>query len=163
MASPIVSLSCALGALFAVALSAAAQESPGPRLTAEEVAARRERAGNDPVALLELVALVGETEARGLRQQLKTLLADRKQIAGPEEQERLLRGVARVLPAAARTPAALRELLGPPRQVLRQVLYRRYREQWHYDTPLSVCVVLEGARGQEARVRTVLVPGGAKP
>jgi hypothetical protein len=151
---------CALTALLTVALSAAAQESPGPRLTAEEVTARRARAGNDPVALLGLVPLVSDQEARGIRQQVKALLAERKQIAGPEEQDRLLRDLARVLPAAARTPAALRELLGPPQKVLRQVLYRRYREQWHYDTPLSVCVVLDGARGQEARVQTVLVPDG---
>ena len=95
--------------------------------------------------------------------EVKALLQERKPIAGPEELDLLTRGVARALPAAARSPEELRELLGPPREVLRQVLYRRAVEQWHYDSPLSLCVVLTARKGQPARVQTVQVPGAAKP
>ena len=153
----------ALAAALSGACAQPVAAQSGPRLTAPELAARLEKAGKDPVALLELVPLVAGKEGRGLRRQAKALLADRQVTSSPQERERLLRGLARVLPAAARTPAELRELLGPPRQVLRQVLYRRYREQWHYDTPLSYGVVIEGAKGQEARVHGVLVPVTARP
>jgi hypothetical protein len=134
-----------------------------PGLTAEEVAARVEKAGKDPAALLELVPLVGSRQAARVREQVKALLADRKRIASPEELDLLTRQVARALPGAARSPAEVRELLGPPQQILRQVLYRRYVEQWHYDTPLTLCVVLHALKGQEPRVQTVLLPGAAKP
>jgi hypothetical protein len=135
----------------------------GPKLTAEETAARLEKAGSDPVALLELVPLLGEKEAVRIRQRIHALLLEQKPLAGPEEVDELRRRLARGLPVAARTPVAVRELLGPPRLVLRQVLYRRYVEQWHYDTPLTLCVVLEGVKGQGPQVQNVLVPGAGKP
>jgi hypothetical protein len=135
----------------------------GAKLTPAEASVRLEKAGEDPVLLLELVPLLAEKEASGVRQQVKGLLLKRKQIAGPEELEKLAEGVARALPAAARSPAEVRQVLGTPREVLRQVLYRRALEQWHYDTPLSLCVMFAAARGQPARVQTVQVPGGAKP
>jgi len=109
------------------------------------------------------VPLLEGKEAARVRQEVKALLQERKSIAGPEELERLTRGVARTLPAAARSPAEAREVLGPPREVLRQVLYRRSVEQWHYDSPLSLCVVLITPKGQPPRVQTVLVPGAGKP
>jgi hypothetical protein len=152
-------------ALFGcLACTLPAQPPAGPKLTWDEVTVRLEKAGNDPVALLELVPLVREKDAARMRQRINALLRERKQIAGPEEAGGLMRRFAHRLPAAARTPAEVRELLGSPRQVLRQVLYRRSIEQWHYDTtPLPLCVVLEGVKGQIPRVQTVLVPGVSKP
>jgi hypothetical protein len=132
-------------------------------LTAEEVAARRQKAGKDPAALLELVPLLDARQAARVREQVRALLMDRQLIAGPEELELLTRRIAHALPGAARSPAEVRELLGAPKQILRQVLYRRYVEQWIYDTPLTLCVVLHALKGQEARVQTVLRPGAAKP
>jgi hypothetical protein len=153
-----------LAALLSCALACGVPaQAPAPGLTAEEVAARLEKAGKDPVALLELVPLVDARQAGRVRELVKALLADRKQIAAPGEPDLLTRRFARALPGAARSPAEVRELLGPPRQVLRQVLYRRYVEQWHYDTPLTLCVVLQAVKGQEARVQSVLLPGDAKP
>ena len=64
---------------------------------------------------------------------------------------------------AARTQAEVTEVLGERKRISRQVLYRRSIEQWHYDTPLSLCVVLEAAKGQIPRVQNVLVPGVTKP
>ena len=137
--------------------------SERPKLTAPELGARLEKAGRDPVALLKLLPLVEVREAARLRQTVNGLLAERKQIASREEREVLGRAVARLLPTAARFPAEVRELLGTPQQVLRQVLYRRYVEQWHYDTPLALCVVLQGIKGQVPRVQTVLVAGTGNP
>jgi hypothetical protein len=145
--------------------SLAAQPAPraGPTLTPAEAAARLEKAGEDPLRLLELVPLLGDKEAARARQEVKALLLKRKPIADPEELDKLARDVARALPAAARSPAEVRELLGPPREVLRQVLYRRSVEQWHYDTPLTLCVVLTASKGQAPRVQTVRLPRAAKP
>ncbi len=156
---PALILSCVL------VLGLRAQEAaPAPAgLTAEEVAARLEKAGKDAAAVVELIPLVDARQAARLRELVRTLLAERKQIAGPGEPDLLTRRLARALPGAARTPAEVRELLGPPKQILRQVLYRRYVEQWHYDTPLTLCVVLHAQKGQEARVQTVLLPGASKP
>ena len=144
-------------------LSAQPTMPAGSKLTAEEAAARLEKAGSDPVALLEQVPVLGEKEAVRIRQRINALLLERKPFAEPEEADELRRRLARSLPAAARTPAAVRELLGPPRLVLRQVLYRRYVEQWHYDTPLNLCVVLEGVKGQGPRVKNVLVTDAGNP
>ena len=153
----------ALCGWLACALPAQPPVPAGPKLTAEEAAARLEKAGNDPVALVELVPLLGEKEAARIRRRVKVLLLERKQLAGPEEPSGLMRRLAHSLPAAARAPEEVRELLGSPRLVLRQVLYRRSIEQWHYDTPLPLCVVLEGVKGQIPRVQNVLVPGVTKP
>src|SRR5262245_10251994 len=75
----------------------------GPNLTPAEAAARLELAGRDPLLLLEVVPLLGDKEAARVRQEVKALLLERKPIAGPEELDRLTRGVARALPAAARS------------------------------------------------------------
>ena len=146
-----------------LACALAAQPPPGPKLTADEVAVRVEKAGNDPLALLELVPLVKEKDAARIRQRINALLLERKRFAGPEEANDLMRRLVRRLPAAAQTPTEVRELLGAPRLVLRQVLYRRVIEQWHYDTPLSLCVVLEAIKGQMPRVQAVLAPSANKP
>jgi hypothetical protein len=125
--------------------------------------ARMDRVGRDPAAVLELIPLVEPKHAARLREQVKALLADRKQIAGPDEPDLLTRRVARALVAAARSPTEVSAVLGPPKQVLRQVLYRRCMEQWHYETPLTLCVVFVAIKGQEPRVQGVLLSGRAKP
>ena len=48
-------------------------------------------------------------------------------------------------------PAEVKRALGEPARVSRQVLYRRYLEQWGYDAPLPVRVEWEFAHGQEPR------------
>jgi hypothetical protein len=52
-------------------------------------------------------------------------------------------------------PARVRNLLGPPKGIGRQILYRRYLEQWTYDRPVAFGVVFEGLKGQEPRLRAV--------
>jgi hypothetical protein len=53
------------------------------------------------------------------------------------------------------TARELRQLLGPPSRIARQILYRRYREQWVYHEPLSLRVELDCIRGQEPQIQTV--------
>lgn len=49
----------------------------------------------------------------------------------------------------------VRRRLGPPRRVARQVLYRRYLEQWVYDGPEAVRIEFDCPRGQRPQVLTV--------
>jgi hypothetical protein len=46
-------------------------------------------------------------------------------------------------------------LRGQPQHKARQILYRRYREQWVYDEPNAVRIEFDCVRGQEPRILTV--------
>jgi hypothetical protein len=50
------------------------------------------------------------------------------------------------------TADQVRQLLGPPRRVARQILYRRYLEQWSYDAPAPRTIIFEYVVGQEPKV-----------
>jgi hypothetical protein len=133
-----------------------------PKLTPQEAAARIEQAGKDPSLLLEVAALADDKEAKTIRQQVKGLLRERKR-AAPEDLDKLARRLTSVLPLAARTPKEIEEVLGPPAQTARQILYRRYLEQWHYEEPLPLCVVFDCLKGQEPRLLNVLLVPAGKP
>jgi hypothetical protein len=51
--------------------------------------------------------------------------------------------------------ATVRKLLGPPKRTARQILYRRYLEQWVYDAPNAVRIEFDCVRGQEPQILTV--------
>lgn len=58
------------------------------------------------------------------------------------------------------TPAEVRQHLGPPVRVSRQILLRRHLEQWAYDTP-PLRVELNALPGEEPSVCAVLqLPAG---
>jgi hypothetical protein len=61
------------------------------------------------------------------------------------------------------TPAEVRRLLGPPDRIARQILYRRYLEQWIYDDPPALRIVFDCLKGQEPHVQTVHAPTDSKP
>ncbi|HYT95468.1 MAG TPA: hypothetical protein VEL76_42510 [Gemmataceae bacterium] len=138
-------------------------DEKAPKLTAQEVMVRLERAGKDPSLLLEIAALAEDKEARHIRQQVKELLRMRKRLATPEELDQLARRLTSILPRAARTPEEVKEVLGPPQQTARQILYRRYLEQMLYDDPLPLCVVFDCVQGQDPRLLNVLVAPTGKP
>jgi len=50
----------------------------------------------------------------------------------------------------------VRRLLGPPKRIGRQILYRRYLEQWVYDGPKPVRIEFQCVRGEEPKILTVL-------
>lgn len=61
------------------------------------------------------------------------------------------------------TAAEVLKRLGPPKRTARQILYRRFLEQWTYDLPTPVLIELECVKGQSPHVlRTHKLPE-AKP
>jgi hypothetical protein len=48
------------------------------------------------------------------------------------------------------SPADVRQLLGKPPRVARQILYQRHREQWLYSEPEPIRLDFDCPRGQEA-------------
>jgi hypothetical protein len=61
------------------------------------------------------------------------------------------------------TAGEVRPLLGPPKRVARQVLFRRYIEQWTYDRPLALCINFNCIKGQEPHVLSVHELGLPRP
>jgi hypothetical protein len=58
------------------------------------------------------------------------------------------------------TSAAVLKLVGKPARISRQILYRRYREQWFYNDPLGLRIDFDCFKGQDARVIAVREKGG---
>jgi hypothetical protein len=56
------------------------------------------------------------------------------------------RAVERLRPGM--TPEQVREALGTPRRIGRQILYQRYLEQWVYDSPRPLRLEFDCRRGQ---------------
>jgi hypothetical protein len=83
---------------------------------------------------------------------LKALLIQADEARG-EVARRLRADVARRL--LDLPPARLREILGPPAKVARQILYRRYLEQWTYERPVALQLMFQCPRGQEPRLKEV--------
>lgn len=84
------------------------------------------------------------------------MLHESKSIS-PDERDRLASKLARVLKQSVRTPAELRQLMGEKTSwiVGRQIMYRRYREQWLLEGPLRLVAVFEYPQGEEARLLAV--------
>lgn len=82
----------------------------------------------------------------------------------PDERERITSKLARVLQQSVRTPAELKDLMGEKTSwtVGRQIMYRRYREQWLLGAPLRLVAVFEYAQGEEVRLLAVRpLPAGS--
>jgi hypothetical protein len=107
------------------------------------------------VQVLQLVPLAEEQSGKRLRERVNDLLQSRRREAAPAELNALAARMAEVLPSALRSPAEVRETLGPPKHVNRQVLFNRYVEQWVYESPVPVCVVFDCRKGQAPALQTV--------
>jgi hypothetical protein len=64
---------------------------------------------------------------------------------------------------AGMTPAEVRNLMGAPVRTARQILHRRYLEQWSYENPDLVWIEFNCIKGQEPYVLAVHAFGAAKP
>lgn len=53
------------------------------------------------------------------------------------------------------TAAEVQKRLGRPTFTARQILYRRYLEQWSFEAPISLLVEIECIKGQEPRILSV--------
>ncbi len=52
------------------------------------------------------------------------------------------------------TPEQVRQIVGSPKQIARQILYHRYREQWIYDAAGPVRLTFDCPRGQKPQLLT---------
>jgi hypothetical protein len=134
-----------------------AARSAGPKLTPEELAARETSAGEDAVQLLLLSGLAEGPAASRLRQRAGEILSRERKTATAAELAALTDRMATALPKVVHSPAEVKELLGPPAKVARQILFRRYVEQWTYETPLPLLLEFHFRKGQESRLYTVHV------
>jgi hypothetical protein len=125
------------------------------RLTPDELAVRQAKAGKDPIALLRLTPFADKDAARNLRRRVRELLTARTADATPADLQALTARMAAVLPEVIHSPAEAREILGPPHQVSRQVLYRRYLEEWTYERPLPLSLVFSRRTGELPRLQAV--------
>jgi hypothetical protein len=82
-------------------------------------------------------------------------------LAGQDPPDRPEAPVSRLRPGMTQTE--VRRLLGPPPRSARQILYRRYLEQWVYDAPQAVRIEFDCIRGQEPQILTVQPLSPAKP
>jgi hypothetical protein len=56
------------------------------------------------------------------------------------------------------TPEQVRQCVGQPKRIARQILYHHYREQWLYDTPHSTRLTFECQRGQKPELLEIRPP-----
>jgi hypothetical protein len=61
------------------------------------------------------------------------------------------------------SPAEVRDRLGPPIRVSRQILFRHYVEQWVYDVPQPIRVEFHCSRGRDTYVSAVLPTPPLRP
>jgi hypothetical protein len=50
------------------------------------------------------------------------------------------------------THEQVHQLVGSPKHIARQILYHRYREEWVYDTPVTVRLTFDCPRGQKPQL-----------
>ena len=72
--------------------------------------------------------------------------ADPDKAEAPFDQAKLPKGMSQ---------AEVQRLLGPPKRIARQILYRRYLEQWVYEGPNAVRIEFDCMRGKEPQILTV--------
>lgn len=53
------------------------------------------------------------------------------------------------------TAEEVRNLLGPPQRIARQILYRRHLELWIYEMPAPLWIEFNFVKGQDSRVINV--------
>lgn len=139
--------------LFYLSFSISLADPPSPvYLSPAELDRRIKEAGQDPIKLLSLVPLANQEAGQRLRRQAHELLLEQVLNRTGVELQQLSEPLVKILPQVARTPEELEELLGSRKKIGRQIVYRRYLEQWFFDHPLPLCVILSARRGEELRV-----------
>ncbi len=126
-------------------------DTPFVQLTPEEYSRRVREAQGDPTKLLRLCLFVGDGEAKKLRNQVSRKLRESPQNSDVGHR------LAKILPIVARNPQEVTEILGTDKAIHRQLLYRRYIEQWTYRTPLRLILVFECPKGQDPFLRKAWV------
>jgi hypothetical protein len=127
------------------------------QLSPEELQKRIAQAGEDPIALLNLSRFAEPLAAKDLRKNVQNLLKAQSADLPRDGLESLEAKIAQSLPAMLSTPGEVEEVLGSAKQVSRQILYRRYLEQWTYQQPLALVVLFECRQGLQPRLLSVQV------
>jgi hypothetical protein len=122
-----------------------------PPLSEGEIARWAKDAGSDPTKLVASVERVSRKDAR-------RLLSAWIKLEKRGEKNGVGARFAKSLLLAARTPEEVLEVMGAgsPKVVVRQVSYRRYREQWIFEYPMRFCVVFDCVNGADPRVSNAL-------
>lgn len=69
-------------------------------------------------------------------------------------------------PQRGMTPQQVRDRLGSPQRIARQILYHRHREQWIYDRPIAARLLFDCPRGQVPQllwIQELADPAGPRP
>jgi hypothetical protein len=135
---------------------------PRPPLSVPEVEAKAKEAALDPTKLADVVDQVSPKDARLV---LKAALKGQPDEKPGTERQGLVSAIAKALPRVARTPEEILDVLGAdsPKTVVREIFYRRYREQWVFEHPTRLCVVFDCVKGKDSRVLAVLPLPGDTP
>jgi hypothetical protein len=142
--------------LLPVALSCGAASVPAqPELTPEELQARIQKAGDEPLEWLALLPLVGEGKAKEIRPKIHQLMLARVKQLGPDDRLQFAKQIAKLLPSVLHSPTEVIEVLGKNKKVYRQLLYHHWLEQWQFDQPLPLIVTFDHPKGQSARLISI--------
>jgi hypothetical protein len=148
--------------LVAIVPGAPAEFPRGRRatLSQEQGLSEEIKASKDP---LRLVAAAERAErkhaSRLLAQALKLFFEDR----AARDNDRFPRRFAKALRGVAFTQQDVTAVLGAgrPKTIARQIFYRRYREQWLLEAPLSLVIEFDCIKGSDPYVLNVQeIPGG---
>lgn len=140
------------GLIFWLAISPSVlADTPHIQLTKSELDRRIREAKGDPMKLLQLCGVVSPDRAKTLRTQVSRLL---RETVPPHDNVHQL---AKILPSVLRNPQEVQDVFGSEKMVNRQILYRRYLEQWTYQRPVRLILVFECQKGEEPVLRQAWV------
>lgn len=113
------------------------------------------KAGDDPAALLAMLPQAGPEQAKEIRLVVNNTLKELCAKASPGERQMLAQQLAKQIPMVLHTAEEVLEVFGANRKISRQLLHRRYLEQWVYQDPLPLTITFEFPKGQPPRLFSV--------
>jgi hypothetical protein len=126
-----------------------------PPLSDPEITRRAKAAAMDPSKLPDLIDQVSNKDARRVS---KAALSGLTEEQPRVEKDGLVAALVKALPRIARTPEEILDVMGAAsrKMVVREIFYRRYREQWIFLHPIRCCVVFDCVKGKDPGVLTVI-------
>jgi hypothetical protein len=118
--------------------------------------------GDEPGQVLDLADKARGLEARKLLRQAIKVISEQKKTGTGAEMDALLVRLAQGIEKSGQTQSEILSIFGEKtsKTVVRQVYFRRYREQWIFEKPVPLTIVFDCIKGREPKVLTVLVSSG---